>query len=137
MDWLKKNKVLAIVGCVLLFVGIASASLSSSSSSSAQPAAVVLSQQQTLPTASQAPQTVSQPVQGQYYDQQSQQTAPTLSNDNYYTNSSGNSVHSPAYTDTGTAPSGASAQCGDGSYSFSQHHSGTCSHHGGVIQWLQ
>ncbi|CAN5722405.1 hypothetical protein BH11PAT2_BH11PAT2_09360 [soil metagenome] len=57
-----------------------------------------------------------------------------LSNDNHYVNSSGNTVHSPAYSDT--VPPGASAQCGDGTYSFSQHRRGTCSHHGGVAQWL-
>src|SRR4051812_9220152 len=34
------------------------------------------------------------------------------------------------------APAGASARCGDGTYSFSQHHSGTCSRHGGVAAWL-
>ncbi len=33
-------------------------------------------------------------------------------------------------------PYGASALCSDGTYSFSQHRSGTCSHHGGVAQWL-
>ena len=58
----------------------------------------------------------------------------TLSNDNYYTNSDGNAVHSPAYSDT--VPAGATAQCRDGTYSFSQHRSGTCSHHGGVMRWL-
>jgi hypothetical protein len=57
-----------------------------------------------------------------------------LSNDNYYTNSAGNEVHSPAYSDS--VPAGASAICGDGTYSFSQHRSGTCSHHGGVSEWL-
>ncbi len=57
-----------------------------------------------------------------------------LSNDNYYTNSDGNRVHSPAYSDT--VPAGAKAQCRDGSYSFSQHRQGTCSHHGGVGRWL-
>src|SRR5215471_7136504 len=36
----------------------------------------------------------------------------------------------------GSVPAGASAKCSDGTYSFSQHHSGTCSHHGGVAQWL-
>jgi uncharacterized protein DUF3761 len=36
----------------------------------------------------------------------------------------------------GTAPPGATARCVDGTYSFSQHHSGTCSHHGGVASWL-
>ncbi|WP_243727431.1 DUF3761 domain-containing protein [Actinocrispum wychmicini] len=34
------------------------------------------------------------------------------------------------------APAGATAQCKDGTYSFSQHHSGTCSGHGGVARWL-
>ncbi len=33
-------------------------------------------------------------------------------------------------------PPGATAQCRDGSYSYSQHHSGTCSYHGGVAIWL-
>jgi hypothetical protein len=33
-------------------------------------------------------------------------------------------------------PAGATARCGDGTYSFSQHHSGTCSYHGGVAAWL-
>lgn len=35
-----------------------------------------------------------------------------------------------------TAPVGATALCRDGTYSYSQHHRGTCSHHGGVAQWL-
>jgi hypothetical protein len=29
------------------------------------------------------------------------------------------------------------ARCKDGSMSYSLHHSGSCSHHGGVAQWLQ
>ena len=33
-------------------------------------------------------------------------------------------------------PPGATAQCRDGTYSYSTHHSGTCSHHGGVAVWL-
>jgi Protein of unknown function (DUF3761) len=33
-------------------------------------------------------------------------------------------------------PPGATARCRDGSYSYSTHHSGTCSHHGGVAVWL-
>ena len=36
----------------------------------------------------------------------------------------------------GSAPPGATAHCRDGTFSFSQHHQGTCSHHGGVAQWL-
>lgn len=37
---------------------------------------------------------------------------------------------------SGPAPAGATAKCKDGSYSKSKHHSGTCSSHGGVAQWL-
>ena len=59
-----------------------------------------------------------------------------LSNNNSYTNVNGSTVQSPADSSNGI-PAGASAQCGDGTYSFSMHHSGTCSHHGGVSQWLQ
>ncbi len=57
-----------------------------------------------------------------------------LSNNNYYTNVDGNSVHSPAYSNS--MPVGATSQCRDGTYSFSQHRQGTCSHHGGVSDWL-
>lgn len=34
------------------------------------------------------------------------------------------------------APAGATARCRDGTYSFSQHRRGTCSHHRGVAEWL-
>lgn len=57
-----------------------------------------------------------------------------LSNSNYYTNTNGNTVHSPAYASS--VPAGASARCRDGTYSFSQSRRGTCSHHGGVAEWL-
>src|SRR5215470_14634565 len=41
-------------------------------------------------------------------------------------------------TPTGeTPPVGATAKCRDGTYSFSQSRRGTCSHHGGVAQWLR
>jgi len=36
----------------------------------------------------------------------------------------------------GSVPAGATARCRDGTYSFSQHRSGTCSHHGGAATWL-
>lgn len=49
----------------------------------------------------------------------------------YYRNSDGNCVHRPSDN-----PSGATAQCKDGTYSYSQHRSGTCSGHGGVRTWL-
>lgn len=61
-------------------------------------------------------------------------TQAPLSNNNTYTNVSGNEVHSPAYSDT--VPVGASAQCRDGTYSYSENRRGTCSHHGGVAEWL-
>ncbi|MGC2163808.1 MAG: DUF3761 domain-containing protein [Silvibacterium sp.] len=57
-----------------------------------------------------------------------------LSNNYYYVNSDGRRVHFPAKV--ASAPLGAAAVCRDGSYSFSQHHRGTCSPHGGVSQWL-
>jgi hypothetical protein len=47
----------------------------------------------------------------------------------------------PRATTTSTAPNSgygsASAVCNDGTLSYSQHRSGTCSHHGGVRQWLK
>jgi hypothetical protein len=53
-----------------------------------------------------------------------------------YYNSRGNWVPSPTRTANGKPPRGATARCGDGSFSFSQSHRGTCSHHGGVADWL-
>jgi hypothetical protein len=53
-----------------------------------------------------------------------------------YVNSDGNRIHAPAHTAGGAAPAGARAHCRDGSFSFSAHARGTCSHHGGVAQWL-
>jgi hypothetical protein len=54
----------------------------------------------------------------------------------YYINATGQRIHAPAHTLSGNAPAGASAQCRDGSYSFSTHRRGTCSRHGGVAEWL-
>ena len=52
----------------------------------------------------------------------------------YYTNVSGHRVHRPEHAKK--APPGATAHCRDGTWSFSEHHSGTCSHQGGVASWL-
>lgn len=52
-----------------------------------------------------------------------------------YRNSDGEWVPSPQQSPNGP-PAGASAQCNDGTYSFSKHRQGTCSHHGGVRRWL-
>lgn len=59
---------------------------------------------------------------------------PKTTNNNYYTNSSGNKIHSPTWAPA--APLGSTAKCRDGTYSFSQHIRGTCSYHGGVMNWL-
>jgi hypothetical protein len=67
---------------------------------------------------------------------QSPASAPRLVEKGRYVNRDGVLVHSPSHTDTGVPPAGASAQCADGGFSFSQHRRGTCSHHGGVIRWI-
>jgi hypothetical protein len=51
-----------------------------------------------------------------------------------YVNTYGNTVCSPYVSSS--APAGATAKCVDGTYSFSQSRSGTCSRHGGVADWL-
>lgn len=56
---------------------------------------------------------------------------PVTCGSGYYKNVDGNCVHVPS-----SNPSGASAKCRDGSYSYSQHRQGTCSGHGGVANWL-
>jgi hypothetical protein len=55
-------------------------------------------------------------------------------NNGTYVNSAGQTVKRPE--NCSTAPEGASAQCRDGTYSFSRSRRGTCSHHGGVARWL-
>jgi hypothetical protein len=72
---------------------------------------------------------------GDQYQYQPQPDESDLDNHGHYVNHDGNVIHSPAHTRSGTVPAGATAQCRDGSYSFSQHHSGTCSRHGGVASW--
>jgi uncharacterized protein YgiM (DUF1202 family) len=54
---------------------------------------------------------------------------------NYYKNSKGEKVQSPTYYRV--PPTGATAECRDGTYSFSHSRRGTCSHHGGVKRWLR
>lgn len=51
-----------------------------------------------------------------------------------YVNSVGNTVCRPYVSSS--VPVGATAQCNDGTYSFSQSRRGTCSYHGGVATWL-
>lgn len=49
----------------------------------------------------------------------------------YYENVSGHCVHSPS-----SSSAGATARCRDGTFSYSEHASGTCSYHGGVAIWI-
>jgi hypothetical protein len=55
----------------------------------------------------------------------------TACKNGYYKNVSGKCVHIPS-----NSPTGATARCRDGIYSYSQHASGTCSGHGGVARWI-
>lgn len=65
----------------------------------------------------------------------SSSSASNLSNDNHYQNVDGNTIHSPAKTEDNSIPPGATARCNNGSYSFSAHHQGSCSHNGGVAEF--
>jgi len=53
-----------------------------------------------------------------------------LKSHRYYENRDHHWVHSPSRTYSGQRPLEASTQCADRSYSFSEHHRGTCSHRG-------
>jgi resuscitation-promoting factor RpfB len=59
---------------------------------------------------------------------------PNCSNNGTYVNKKGQTVTRPE--NCSAVPKGATAQCRDGTYSFSQSRRGTCSHHGGVAKWL-
>ncbi len=71
----------------------------------------------------------------QYDNSYNQVDESQLDNADSYVNKFGKQVHSPAHSKHGT-PHAASAKCRDGTYSFSKHHSGTCSRHKGVDEWL-
>jgi len=45
-------------------------------------------------------------------------------------------TQAPAHRATDRVPVGASARCSDGTYSFNEHRSSACMHHGGVAVWL-
>jgi hypothetical protein len=93
-------------------------------------------EQQAQPSAAQTTQTDKSKAADK---KQSTKTTPAKSEKDsskphYYTNRAGQRVQSP--TKASAAPEGATAQCRDGSYSFSQSRRGTCSDHGGVASWL-
>jgi hypothetical protein len=66
--------------------------------------------------------------------QEQQKSQPKCTDNGTYLNSKGERVRRPE--NCSGAPKGATAQCRDGTYSFSQTRRGTCSHHGGVAKWL-
>jgi hypothetical protein len=74
----------------------------------------------------------SQPIQQQ---QQQENPKPKCTDTGTYVNSKGQTVKRPE--NCSGVPQGATAQCRDGSYSFSQSRRGTCSRHGGVAKWLE
>jgi len=125
----KGKKGLWITVGVLTFLAIVGAASNNSGTQSVANTAVQANQFAPLQSAPTAVQPISAPAAVQT-------PAPSLSNDNYYVNSSGNTVHSPAYSANDEVPAGATARCADGTYSFSEHRQGTCSHHGGVAEWL-
>jgi len=75
-----------------------------------------------------------QPPPPQSTPQQQQKSQPKCTDNGTYVNSKGETVKRPE--NCSAAPQGATAQCRDGSYSFSQNRRGTCSNHGGVAKWL-
>jgi uncharacterized protein YgiM (DUF1202 family) len=60
-------------------------------------------------------------------------SVPPTASGRSYINVDRERVPSPVFSET--RPSGATARCRDGSYSFSRNRRGTCSHHGGVAVW--
>ena len=54
----------------------------------------------------------------------------------YYQSSDGQEVHGPT-RGVEAADGPVTATCRDGTTSYSHHHSGTCSGHGGVGQWAK
>ena len=80
----------------------------------------------TVETPVQATPDVSNPSAAEKADQSA------ISNDTTYTNVSGDTIPSPVHLNSCTG----TAVCNDGSCSYSEHRQGTCSHHGGVAEWL-
>lgn len=59
---------------------------------------------------------------------------PNCTSNGTYVNSKGQTVPRPE--NCSAPPKEVTAQCRDGTYSFSRSRRGTCSHHGGVDKWL-
>jgi hypothetical protein len=76
----------------------------------------------------------SQPSATSATDTKPKQGTLNCTNNGTYINGKGQTVPRPE--NCTAAPKGATAQCRDGSYSFSQSRRGTCSHRGGVAKRL-
>lgn len=63
-------------------------------------------------------------------------TRDTTSSQGYYRSTDGSQVHGPTKEDNSTYGK-VTADCRDGTHSFSHHRSGTCSGHGGVAGWKE
>lgn len=61
----------------------------------------------------------------------------TITADSATQSQDGSSWGGSAWGSTGDPGYGATALCNDGTYSYSVHHRGTCSHHGGVAVWYR
>jgi hypothetical protein len=133
--WYQKKRYLIPLGVLGLVLVAGFIGGSSTPTSTPEPSAVEVASPATSVTPEPAQTTATAPVQTQTVTNIQAQTAiPVPASDTTYTNVDGNQVSSPTYAPS--APAGATAQCNDGTYSFSQHRNGTCSHHGGVAQWL-
>lgn len=130
--WYKKKRYIVPLGLVgAMFVG------SAMGDTSTPPPTYTPPVQQVAPAAAQqaTPSQLAPAAEIKVKSTNTSTVAPSSSSGSgYYTNVDGNKVQSPTYYPS--APAGASARCRDGTYSFSQHRSGTCSHHGGVATWL-
>ena len=79
--------------------------------------------------------TVKQEIQvGIEVKENNKETQQTATPNGTYTNVDGEEITRPY--ESANIPIGASARCRDGTFSFSAHRQGTCSHHGGVAEWL-
>jgi len=129
------KKIAVFVGIPLaLLFGLGAIGSSNPKVQSSQVQGVSTTQPTSIPTDTPVPTLSPSPVVTQAPVATSTPYSSSTNNNTYYTNVDGNTVQSPTYYNS--APAGASAQCNDGTYSFSQNRRGTCSHHGGVAQWL-